>query len=85
MKGEDYMKQFLKDMANDAILNGMSTMYIFFVSLISYDNNRTKGQIKQNCEILKELIEVLSDYPNNKELQIIKQQAIQYNEQYSIN
>lgn len=76
------MNNFFKDMVEDAILNGMTTLYMVFVSLISYDNNRTKDDIKKNCEMLNELIEVLSDYPNNKELQDIKEKAIKYNEKY---
>jgi len=78
------MKKFIKDMVEDAKLNDMSTMYMFFVSLISYDNNLTNDEIKRNCEILNELIKVLSDYSDNKELQDIKEKAIKYNEKYQI-
>jgi len=57
---------------------------MFFVSLISYDNNLTKDEIKRNCKILDKLIKVLSDYIDNKELQDIKEKAIKYNEKYYI-
>jgi len=76
------MKKAFKEIVDDAVLNGMTTLYMVFVSLISYDNNLTEDEIKRNCGILDELIEILSYYPNNKELQDIKEKAIKYNEKY---
>lgn len=77
------MKKAFKEIIDDAVLNGMTTLYMVFVSLISYDNNRTKDEIKQNCETINTLIEVLENYPNNKELQDIKEKLINYNKKYS--
>jgi hypothetical protein len=77
------MDKFLKVLVEDSV-NDMPTLYLFFVSLISYDNNRTKEEIKSNCEILSQLIDVLSNYQDNKKLQDIRDKAIKYNEKYLV-
>ena len=77
------MKEFFKDMIEDALLNNdMSIVYMVFTSLISANSNKTNNDIKRNCESLVELIDVLSNYSNSHELQNIKEKAIKYNEKY---
>jgi CO dehydrogenase/acetyl-CoA synthase delta subunit len=77
------LKKFFTDMIEDALKNdNMMIVNMVFVSFISADNNITDKQIKENCESLIELIEVLNNYPNNTSLQKIKDMAIKYNEKY---
>jgi len=77
------MKEFFTDMIEDALSNNnMSIVYMVFTSLISANSNKTNNDIKKNCESLVELIDVLSNYPNNSNLQDIKEKANKYNEKY---
>jgi len=77
------MKKFFTDMIEDTISNNnINLMYMVFISLISYDNNRTKEDIKNNCELLIDLISALENYPDDFKLQDIKEKAIKYNKKY---
>jgi hypothetical protein len=77
-------KELFKKIIDESIAeNNMSTFYMLFVSLISYDNNMEESEIKENCRLIDILINLLNDYPNNKELQKNRRQLIEYNKIYS--
>lgn len=77
------LRKFFTDMIEDALKNNnMMMVNMIFVSFISADNNITDKQIKENCEALIELIDVISNYPNNSSLQKTREMAIKYNKQY---
>jgi len=75
-------EDFFKELVDCAVKEDMAILYSTFISLISYDNNRTNEDIQNNCELLKSLINVLDNYPDNEKLQDIKDKAIHYNKKY---
>lgn len=73
--------KFFTEMIEDALKNdNMMVVNTFFISFISADNNITDEQIKENCESLIELTKVLENYPDNENLQNLKEKVIKYND-----
>lgn len=62
--------------------NEMFIFNMIIASMISYDNNITEEEIKENCRLIDVMIESIEEYTDNKRLQDVKGKLIEYNKKY---
>lgn len=78
-------EKFFRNLINNCLKeNSMTLFNILIVSLISAENNNSDLEILQNCEFIEKIINILSEYPNNKQLQEIRPNLTDYNKKYYV-